>query len=121
MKRITAIIIIFFVLLVLCRFAMAGPSILPGEKTASALIYTKVTGTTCLIKTIKVVTDGTNNAKAIVYDGTDATGTVIDETTIVGADHWGGRTWPDGGIITTGIYVAISGTGASYFVEYELK
>ena len=115
-KLILILIIIFFAI----TSALAGPSILSGEKTSSALIYTKVTGTTCLIKAVKVVTNGTDDEKIIVYDGTDATGTVIDETTATGSDHWGGRTWPDGGIINTGIYIALSGTGASYFVEYEL-
>jgi hypothetical protein len=116
------ILFISLIVLLLCSFSQAfEPSILSGEKTSSALIYTVVRGTKCYIKAIKVVTDGTNAGKAIVYDGTDATGTVIDETTVIGTNHWGGRTWPDGGIINTGIYVAISGSGASYFVEYFLR
>jgi len=120
MKRIVAILGIILILGFAAQSFAGTPSILSGEKTASALIYTVVPGTTCVIRTIKVVTDGTNNAKVIVYDSLTATGKVIDETQVIGSNHWGGRAWIDGGIISTGIYVDVSGTGASYFVEYYL-
>lgn len=93
-----------------------------GERTASALIYTVPgSGTECYLTAVKVITDGTNNAKVIIDDSLAGTGTVIDETTVVGGDHWGGRTWPYPLKITTGIYVTVSGTGGSYIVEYILR
>ena len=120
MKRLIASAVILFMLLVTIPLMAGEPSILSGEQTASGLIYTVVPGTTCNIRTVKVVTDGTNNGKIIVYDSTTAAGKVIDETTVIGSNHWGGRAWIQGGEIANGIYVVVSGTGASYFVEYYL-
>jgi len=101
------------------------PIISSGEQTASALIYTVPTspkGVQCYLRAIKVVTNGTANGKAIIYDNTSAAGKVVDETTAVGTSHWGGRTWENPGcIIENGIYVVLSGSGASFFVEYSLR
>lgn len=120
MKRIAIILGIVLMLAFVAQCFSGEPSILSGEQIASALIYTVVPGTTCNIRTIKVVTNGAANATAIVYDSTTAAGKVIDETTVIGSNYWGGRAWIQGGRIENGIYVVLSGAGASYFVEYYL-
>ena len=85
-----------------------------GEKTASGIVLNGA-GWIC---GIEVVTDGTNAAKVIVYDKTSAAGTVICEITAVGTDHYGGRLWILPCRVYNGIYVAVTGDGASYSVEY---
>jgi len=89
-------------------------SISSGEMTSSDIILTgpgAITG-------IKVVTDGNNDATLIVYDNTAASGTVIDETTVVAANNYGGRNVIFPIKVNNGIYAAISGANASYFIEY---
>jgi len=86
-----------------------------GEKTASAAILTKSGWITAL----EVITDGTNDAKVILYDNASAgSGPVIWECTAAGADNYGGRTWDFPRWCGHGIYATLSGTGASYIVEY---
>ena len=57
------------------------------------------------------------DAKVIVDDSTDGGGTVKCEMTVVALGHYGGRNWTAPIKFTTGIYVTVSGEGASYFVE----
>ena len=85
-----------------------------GEQTSSTAV---LTGSGC-ITGIKVITDGTNDATLIVYDNTAASGTVVDETKVNGANHYGGRNVIFPIKVDNGIYAAISGTGASYIIEY---
>lgn len=92
----------------------SAASKLSGEQTANAIILNGG-GYIC---GIQVVTDGTNNAKVIIYDNTAGSGTVICELTVVGTDHYGGRLWVPPARVDNGIYVAVSGTGASYFMDY---
>ena len=120
MKRIL-LTLTLLLLLIAPAFAIE-PSVSSGEQTISKVIYTVPSrGVKCYLAAVKVITNGTDNAKVIIDDSTDGTGTVKDETTVVGGDHWGGRTWPYPVRMTTGIYVTVSGTGASYIVEYILR
>jgi len=108
---------ILLTLLIVCfaTFAYAGDSaISSGEQAADALIFDG----SALITALQVVTDGTNDGKLIVYDNTSAAGTVINEFTVTGASHYGGRVFIPPIEAQTGIYCDISGTGATYFVEY---
>ena len=84
-----------------------------GEQTASATIFSG----TCYIVSVLVITDGTNNAKLILKAG-GSSGTVQYETTVIGADNYGGRVWTLPVQFTTDCYAAVTGTGASYIVEY---
>jgi len=95
-------------------------SIGSGEKIANTLIYT-VTSVECGITALGVFTDGTNNATVILYDNTAGSGTVIWECTVLGGEHYGGRVWVIPREISTGIYGVVSGTGASFIVEYVLR
>jgi len=85
-----------------------------GEQTADALIYTGK----CVVTLIKVITDGTNDAKIVVYDNTSGAGKVVDEVTATGPDNYGGRAMYFPILMEKGIYVDVTGTGASYLIEY---
>ena len=73
----------------------------------------------CTLKYVKVVTDGTNVAKAILHNNTAASGEVVDETSVVGASHYGGGNInpPDGIRCDQGLYLTLAGTGASVFID----
>lgn len=83
-----------------------------GELDASALIDTGIG----IVGAIVVVTDGTNDAECVVYDGTDTNGTIVARCPVKGSDKLGGMVIPFR--VATGIYAAISGTGAKYQIYY---
>lgn len=85
------------------------------EYTATGLI----SGGPCTLKYVKVVTDGTNDGKAILQNGLTATGEVVDETTVVGANNYGGGNIdpPIGIRCDTGLYLTLSGTGATVIIK----
>ena len=86
-----------------------------GEQTADAAIYAGQ----CVITAVRVITDGTNNAKVIVYDhASAASGTVRLELTAVGNTHHKAAIFYHPKTMFNGIYVDVSGTGASYIIEY---
>lgn len=97
---------------------------MPGFKYQAALTSgQKTTSDTILngpgvITGIKVITDGANDATLTVYDNTAASGKVVDYTKVNAANHYGGRNVIYPIRINTGIYAAISGTNAGYFIEY---
>jgi len=110
MKTLIAILIVLFATTSLAF----DPSIGSGEQTEDALIY----GYPCYITGVHIITDGTNNAKVVIYDNTAASGTVRWEQTVIGGDNYGGKSWTFPKKFTHGIYVDVTGTGASYIVEY---
>lgn len=89
------------------------------EKTADAQI--RVGG--AVITSFLVVTDGTNAATLIIYDVADsgdvAAGNKVCEWTVTGTDNQGGRNWFEPVQCKNGIYCDITGTGASYIIEYR--
>ena len=112
-------ILIFFLILFSCSmvasFALGfDPSFGPGEQTVDKLIYTG----SCYITGILIITNGTDDAKVILYDNTSASGDVRWEQTVIGGDNYGGRSWTYPKKFYNGIYVDVSGTGASYIIEY---
>jgi hypothetical protein len=84
-----------------------------GEQTATKQIHAYQ----CAMSALLVITDGTNNAKVIIRDG-GAAGTVKWEQTVIGTNHYGGKDWAFPVKFDTDIHVTVSGTGASYIVEY---
>lgn len=89
------------------------------EKTADAQLRvgaTKFWG-------IQVITDSTNDATAIVYDvassGDAAAGNKVGEYKVAGADEYGGVIFPQAVDCVAGLYVDITGTGASYIAYYK--
>lgn len=108
-------------MLIAALLALSAPSLFAfqhavgsGEKIADAVVYSKK----CYITAVEVITDGSNDAVVVIYDSpTGANGSVIKEITVAGGDNYGGRNWvfPRK---CDGIYVDVSGTGASYIIEY---
>jgi hypothetical protein len=87
-----------------------------GQKTANALIQTGFT----LVSVIVVFTDGTHDATITVYDNVEASGKIVwGPHTIAAADNAGGRPIGSAPIkCENGVYAVISGTGATYIIEY---
>jgi len=75
-----------------------------------------------LLTSIQIATDGTNDATVIAYDvaasGSAAAGNKIFEFTVAGAHNYGGRDWSVPVRFTNGLYITVSGTGASFIAEW---
>lgn len=93
---------------------MATYSFSSGEKTTDAAI---VNGKGLLCG-IHVITDGTNDATVIVYDNTSAAGTKLFEAVVAGANDAQLFDFSVPVKAQIGIYVDVSGTGASYIVYF---
>ena len=77
-----------------------------------------VTGA-CWITGLAVVTNGTNDATITVYDGTSTSGAMIGTYYVPGALYGDRAVWTFPRRVNNGIYVNVSGTGASAVVEYR--
>ena len=76
----------------------------------------------CVVCAISVKTNGTNNATAILYDamdGDEAVTNKIEEITVVGSSHYGGRQWFEPVTCTRGLLLTLSGTECSAIVEWR--
>jgi hypothetical protein len=73
---------------------------------------------------IAVMTDGTNDATAILYDinssGDAAAGNKLAEVKVIGANNYGGRNFSSPVRFAKGLYLDLTGTGASAIVEYNI-
>ena len=113
--------ILFVILAALLCAATAlalEPTYTSGEKTTDGAGWAHP----CYVVKVKGKTDGTNNLTLKVYDNASAaSGTVITEFTIVGADHKGGETFENLDI-KNGVFVDMttSGTG-SWWIEFKKK
>lgn len=88
------------------------------ELTASAVIF----AAPGLLTAVNIITDGTNPATVIIHDNASAgSGKKIYEGTAAGANHYGGRNFVFPLRCYNGIYMTISGTGASAIIEYINK
>ena len=117
MKRIITYTLVLFLLLFSNVMAFE-PSISSGEKTADAVIHNG----NVYITALAVMTDGTNDARVILYNsGSSAIGKIIWEVTVAGGDNYGGRIWAFPTNCNDGIYADVNGTGASYIVEYIVR
>jgi hypothetical protein len=88
-----------------------------GLLIASSVVST-IPGTIC---GVLVIADGTNAATATVYDNNAgvASGTVLWKSTTGAGLYLSGGMFPNIIRNNTGIYVAISGTGANAIVYYN--
>jgi hypothetical protein len=111
-KAVVFVLVIFFTLAATVGAQWLAES--SGKKSASGIITTGA----AYLSAVQVLTDGSNDATVIIYDNTSAAGTILFQGTVAGADSYGGRVWPWPVAARTGLYVAISGTGAGCFVEY---
>ena len=115
MKRL-AVVIVLLVLLAPGLAFSAEQCYSSGTKTSSAAIATRA-GTFC---GIAIFTNGSANAVVSVYDNATAgSGTLLfGPATVAAASNFGGimgLSVPT----TNGIYVTLSGTGASFIVYYR--
>jgi hypothetical protein len=92
-----------------------GPAKSSGQKSASVAI---VTGPG-LLRGLIVEADGTNAATAIVYDGTSAAGTELMKIIVDATSTHEAEIFEHGISADTGIYLALSGTGAKAIVLYD--
>lgn len=95
------------------RFAQSS-----GEQTASAAIYAG----SCALTGIHLIGDGTNDPKVILNDhATAASGTVkaeVSDDVSVSGQVTKYLSFSNPVIFQNGIYATVSGTGASYIIEY---
>ena len=117
MKKLILVIALILVP-VLCFGAQPTFSMSRGEQTTALNPTVQHDTGISALAGILIMTDGSNDAKVIIYDGTSTAGTVKYETTVKGADHYGGRIWTFPLMMNAGIYVVVSGTGGSYILEY---
>lgn len=89
------------------------------EITESAVIYDGE----CRLWSCLVITNGLANAVVTIYDNDSDTGNdannKLAEFTVVSSNQYGGRNWIKPVGANTGIYVTISGSGASCIIEYD--
>jgi len=114
MKRLLLIVFVVFCFASSAQGELASTAITTGEQTADGAMFSGSANITA----IQVITDGTNDGKVVVYDNTAGSGKVVFECTVTGASHYGGRVFVPPIEVYTGIYADISGTGASYIIEY---
>lgn len=115
MKRVFAILA---VLLIACPAFAApiGGCNSSGLKTADAAIRT-APGWFC---GAEIITNAASDAAITVYDNASAaSGTVLFQGTVAAAANFGGVTFPIPIRSVNGIYVDVSGTGASYIIYFD--
>lgn len=84
---------------------------LDAKAEATALVTIATTGTA---STAQVV------ASAVRITGADGTADILQQATVVGADRYGHINFHDTGVASTGgLYLSLSGTGASAIVYYQ--
>ena len=91
-----------------------GGAVSTGEITADTHIMTGKG----FLSAVLVITDGTNAATCIIYDNTAASGKKLWEGVVAGATQYGGRNWTVPVHFENGLYVDLTGTGASTIIEY---
>ena len=85
-----------------------------GEKTTDTQIRTGKSA----IASVQLITDGTNAATLTVHDGTANTDKKIGEYKCDGNDYYCGWIWEFPAGMDTGIYGDVTGTGASFIIEF---
>lgn len=106
---------VLMVLLVSCQVWAFDASSGTKELTASGQA---VTGG-CWITGLQIVTDGTNAATVTLYDGTGTSGKKIGTFWLPGALYGDRYQWTFPRRCESGIYLSLSGTGASAIIEYR--
>jgi hypothetical protein len=100
------------------HFFGAFPCEASGEISASELVYDGP----CLLVGIVVNTDGVNDALGVVYDNSAASGKVVGRWRVKADENHGGCMHGLSPVkMENGIYVALSGTGASFQVYYRTE
>jgi hypothetical protein len=85
-----------------------------GEKTEDTQVMTGIGA----ITSVQLITDGTNAATLTVHDGTSNADKKLGEYKCDGSSYYCGWTWNFPAQVGTGIYCDVTGTGASYIIDY---
>ena len=83
-----------------------------GEQTADGILYTGHT----LLSGVELITDGAAICTVVLYDETSATGTKVYEGGCLGTEQSKWVPFDNPVKCTTGLYLDITGTGASCIV-----
>ena len=97
---------------------MASPNYTSGLKTADALIRTGKG----ILAGVQIITDGTNDATLVIYDGVTAAGDVLFKMTVTGTDDAIPVNLPiDGVYASTGLYadVTVAAGTVGYIVYFR--
>jgi len=115
MKRFLLAILFVFLL---SGYGFAQNIIASGLQSSSVVWKPEPT----LLSAILILTDGTNAATVTIYDSaTENTGAkVVWKNKEAGANNYGGALFNPPLKMDNGVYITISGTGAS-FIAYEYK
>lgn len=106
---------------ILLLLAMCSPVAAFEAAIATAPITASgqaVTGA-CWITGLQVLTNGTNDATITLYDGTGTGGNTIGTYYVPGALYGDRKVWTFPRRAAGGIYVTVTGTGASAVIEYR--
>lgn len=95
-------------------YTLGNPAACSGQKSSSELILTG----RGLLASILLLTDGSNDATLTVYDNTAASGKIVRKFKVLASEEFGGTILPYPIYMENGIYVAVSGTGATYIIDY---
>lgn len=111
--------IIFLSLFVFIGSALSAEECTSSDlKTLDASILS-ATGSLC---GVLVITDGSNDAAIRVYDNKSAaSGTTLFYGKVAATSNFGGAWFGEGLSFSSGIYVDVTGTNASYIVYYRKK
>lgn len=109
-----ALVFLFVAVAISAGFDSMPKATSSGEQTSDAAILSGVGAVTA----VHLITDGSNAATITIHDGTSNSDTKIGEFKCDGADYYCGWLWTYPVMVSTGIYCDVTGTGASYIVEY---
>lgn len=95
---------------------MSSPNYSSGSLTADGLVRTDKT----IVTGVYINTDGANDARVVLYDNASAaSGTVIFDQTVTGADDSIPFNLPDDGVYCkNGVWADITTTGTMSFIVY---
>ena len=91
------------------------PSRSSGKLTSSQVLLQQKG----FVSNLLIRTDGSNAATITFYDGLNDRGRIICDVAVAGASLFGGMGWEHPLICENGLYVGVSGTGASCYVYYQ--
>ena len=116
MKRIIILLLaVFLAMPLMAEAAGDTPCISSGLLVASAVLHGGKE-----LCSVLIITDGTNAATATIYDNaTTSSGTVLFKGTVAGASNFGGGDAGSPVMAGNGLYLLLSGTGASAIVFYR--
>lgn len=90
------------------------PALCSGKLSASSLVYEGHV----ILASVIVKTDGINDATAVVYDSTSAAGKIVREFKVKAEENFGGNALNFPIYLENGLYVSLTGAGASYIIDY---